>query len=211
MAAVARAGPDAEWALSLLYDRYRGAVYGLALRVTGSVPDAEEVLQDTFWNLWRHAGGYEPGRVRFATWLLRIAHNRAISELRRRGTRPPADRIGSGGSGGSGSEDVPAVEEADTAPSAFEQTWQAHLRQVLRQALLTLPPEQAHALELAYFGGLSHTQIAAAQGAPPSTVKTRLAMALKKLAVHLERSGLGAATPATAATAATRPHGQLAS
>ena len=200
MAAVAGGGPAAEWALSHLFDRYRGAVYGLALRVTGSAPDAEEVLQDTFWSLWRHAGRYEPGRVRFATWLLRIAHNRAVSELRRRGTRPPRDRFGSGGaSGGSEETDMPVVEQADAAPSPFQQAWQAHLRQAIRQALLALPPEQAHALELAYFGGLTHTQIAAAQGAPPSTVKTRLALALKKLAVHLERSGLGAAAPADGA------------
>ena len=200
MAAVAGGGADGERALSLLYDRYRSAVYGLALRVTCDGGAAEEVLQDTFWSLWRHAGSYEPGRVRFGTWLLRIARNRAITELRSRGARPAlerARRVGSAGSCGGGGEreEVPAVEQADTAASPFEQTWQVHQRRVIGQALLALPPAQAQALELAYFAGLSHAQIAAAQGAPLSTVKMRLALALKQLAAHLEGSGLIADLP----------------
>src|SRR5262245_29672020 len=78
----------AEAALAELYDRYSGAVYGLALRMLSERTVAEEVRQETFWRLWRFAARYEPGRVRFITWLLRVATNLAISEQRRRGRRP---------------------------------------------------------------------------------------------------------------------------
>ena len=79
---------EAEAALAELYQRYAGAVYGLALRMLSDAPGAEEVLQETFWRLWRYAGNYQAGRVRFVTWLLRVATNLAISEQRKRARRP---------------------------------------------------------------------------------------------------------------------------
>ena len=69
-------------------ERYAGAVYGLAVRMLGDESAAEEVLQEAFWRVWRYAGNYQPGRVRFVTWLLRIATNLAISEQRKRARRP---------------------------------------------------------------------------------------------------------------------------
>ena len=88
MVTLGRQDAAAEAALAVLYERYAGAVYGLAVRMLGDAAAAEEVLQEAFWRVWRYAGNYEPGRVRFVTWLLRIATNLAISEQRKRARRP---------------------------------------------------------------------------------------------------------------------------
>ena len=181
----------AERALDELYTRYSAAVFGLAKRMLRDERVAEEVLQETFWRVWRHADGYEAGRVRFATWLLRIAHNLAVSELRRESHRPrthdprPGDERPSGG----GMLDVPDV--ADTAPDVPEQVWHSEQRRALAAGLAELPAEQRQAVELAYFGGLTHVEIAARQGAPLSTVKTRLALGLRKLEARLRRQRMG--------------------
>lgn len=171
----------AERALAELYNRYSGAVHGLARRMLSDEGLAEEVLQETFWRVWRAADQYEPGRVRFGTWLLRITTNLAISERRRIARRPQmaVPRLLEDGS------DAPQVEAVDTAPDVPEQVWQAEQRRAVVAGLETLPQEQRQAVELAYFGGLSHSEIAACQGAPLSTVKTRLSLGLRKLADHL--------------------------
>ncbi len=194
MASIRDHDARAEEALAVLYDRYSASVHALALRVVRDRRTAEEVLQETFWRVWRNAGQYEAGRVRFATWLLRVASNLAISELRQTGRRPvvaeqpaqPADRDGapSGVWGAAG-------EPADPAADVPELAWQAERRRLVAAALATLPAEQRHAVELAYFGGLTHREIAAAQGAPASTVKTRLALGLRKLGAVLAPQELG--------------------
>ena len=175
----------AERALDELYSRYSSAVFGLARRMLRDERVAEEVLQETFWRMWRHADRYEPGRVRLATWLLRIAHNLAVSELRRESHRPrmsePRPRDESAGSDNSNE----LSELVDTAPDVPDQVWHAEQRRALATGLAELPAEQRQAVELAYFGGLTHVQIAAQQGAPVSTVKTRLALGLRKLGNHL--------------------------
>jgi len=173
----------AERALDELYCRYSGAVFGMARRMVRDERVAEELLQETFWRVWRHAGRYEPGRVRFATWLLRIAHNLAASELRRESHRP---RTNSPRDEHTTDDDPHGLPEmVDTAPDIPDQVWQAEQRRALAAGLVELPAAQRQAVELAYFGGLTHVQIAARQGAPVSTVKTRLALGLRKLAAHL--------------------------
>jgi len=171
----------AERALAELYNRYSGTVHGLARRMLSDEGLAEEVLQETFWRVWRAADQYEPGRVRFGTWLLRITTNLAISEKRRIARRPQmaVPHLLEDGS------DAPPAEAVDTAPDVPEQVWQAEQRRAVAAGLETLPQEQRQAVELAYFGGLSHSEIAACQGAPLSTVKTRLSLGLRKLADHL--------------------------
>lgn len=183
----------AEAALAALYDRYSGCVYGLGLRMLREPGSAEHLVQETFYRVWLHAARYTPGRVRFATWLLHIARNVAISELRAAARRPPAAwRVlrtsGSGWAADSSGPDA-LPEPADPA-DVSEQVWMAEQRRVLQGGLARLPAEQRQALELAYFGGLTHREIAAVQGAPLSTVKTRLAMALRKLARHLTANGI---------------------
>jgi RNA polymerase sigma-70 factor (ECF subfamily) len=180
----------AQEALATLYDRYSAAVYGLVRRMLGDVGLAEEVLQETFWRLWQHAASYEPGRVRFATWLFRIASNLAIGEIRRAARRPRP--VASSGSGSDVSPPAALAALPDPDPDVPDQVWAGEQRRTIQAGLGTLPAEQRQALELAYFGGLSHAEIAAMQAAPLSTVKTRLALGLRKLATFLrERRMLG--------------------
>ena len=184
---------EAEAALAELYQRYAGAVYGLALRMLSDAPGAEEVLQETFWRLWRYAGNYQAGRVRFVTWLLRVATNLAISEQRKRARRPRTSPLTPPPApGGEGTEHLPA-DAVDPDPEVPDQVWRGEQRRMVTAGLATLPPVQREAVELAYFGGLTHAEIAATQGAPLSTVKTRLALGLRKLADFLGGKGLSRA------------------
>ena len=179
-----------ERAMDELYTRYSAAVYGLARRMLSDERTAEEVLHDTFWRVWRHAESYEPGRVRFATWILRIAHNLAVSELRRdsRRPRPTESRPDS-----DQDDDSVLLALPDAAPAVPEQVMRAEQSRALKAGLSSLPAEQRQAVELAYLGGLTHVEIAARQGAPLSTVKTRLALGRRKLATFLrsQRIGIG--------------------
>lgn len=186
---VARDG-RAQAALSILYDRYSASIYGLTLRMLGDQSLAEEVLQDTFWRLWQHANRYEPGRVRFATWLFRVATNLAIGEIRRTSRRPRATAPREAEAESAEMEPLALLPDPD--PDVSDQVWLAEQRRAVVAGLNTLPPEQRQALELAYFGGLTHAEIAAFQAAPLSTVKTRLALGLRKLAGFLrERRVVG--------------------
>ena len=186
----------AEAALAALYDRYSACVYGLGLRMLRESELAEHLVQETFYRVWLHAARYTPGCVRFATWLLRIARNVAISELRAAARRPPAawkvlrTGIGDGTGWSADGSGAGVVAEPADPTDVSEQVWVAEQRRALQGGLARLPAEQRQALELAYFGGLTHREIAAVQGAPLSTVKTRLAMALRKLARHLTATGI---------------------
>jgi RNA polymerase sigma-70 factor (ECF subfamily) len=180
----------AEAALAELYDRYSGAVYGLALRMLSEATVAEEVLQETFWRLWRFAGRYEPGRVRFITWLLRVATNLAISEQRRRGRRPRTSPLAPPQTLDCEGEAPAPVDVVDPDPDVPDQVWRAERQRAVTAGLATLPAVQRQAVELAYFGGKTHAEIAATQGAPLSTVKTRLALGLRKLADFLKGQGV---------------------
>ena len=184
----------AQAALEVLYGRYSGAVYGLGLRMLGNAEEAEHLVQETFWRLWRYAYTYEPGRVKLGTWLLRLARNKAISELRAASCRPKAEghRPVGGTGDDAGASDAIGLEQTDPGGEVPDLVWQAEQRRMIRAALLTLPKEQRQAVELAYFGGLSHREIAATQAAPPSTVKTRLSLGLKKLGQQLGTCGISA-------------------
>ena len=180
----------AERALDELYARYSASVFGLARRMLRDERSAEEVLHETFWRVWRHAESYEPGRVRFATWILRIARNLTVTELRREARRPhgvdPRAPEPDEPEEPSSLLDVP-----DGAPDVGDQVWRAEQRRAIADGLARLPDEQRQAVELAYWGGLTHAQIAARQGAPLSTIKTRLALGLRKLATHLRAQRIG--------------------
>lgn len=189
---LARRDRTAQAALGVLYGRYSGAVYGLGLRMLGDAGQAEHLVQETFWRLWQHAGRYESGRVRLSTWLLRVARNRAISDLRAAACRPKLVRPTTVAASGEAETDELPVDVGDPAADVPELVWQSERRRLVRAALDRLPPEQREAVELAYFGGLTHREIAAHQAAPASTVKTRLALGLRKLAGQLSAQGLSA-------------------
>jgi len=164
------AGGD-EKALEILYGRYSGVVYSVARRILGDVGAAEEVLQDIFYQLWRAASSFDPARGTLAGWLLVSARNRAITRLR--------------GSHRSAFGEI----EVEAVASKFNLESSAAVNEMMllvRNALAALPQEQRQALELAYFEGLTHSEIAERTGDPLGTVKTRLRTALATLRRAIE-------------------------
>lgn len=158
-----RAGDEA--ALASLYDRYSGLVYSVASRVLRDGSAAEEILQDIFYQLWRNPWQYDTSRGELGAWLLVTARNRAIDRLRR-------NKQG----------DCSRVE--DVVPSGINlesHAAQAELMSKVQAALGSLSSPQRETLELAYFEGMTHSEIAERTGEPLGTVKTRLRSALQAL------------------------------
>lgn len=166
-------------ALETLHARYSGAVYGLAMRMLRDAGAAEEVAQDTFFNIWRRAGSYDAPRGSAAAWLFGIARNRAIDELRKR--RRTNDRV----SLGVDLSNKPA-ETRDSDPAEYAAI--LHEGRRVREALDALRPEQRQVVALAYFAGMTHRQISRETNQPLGTVKTRMRLAIKKLRRALEPS-----------------------
>jgi RNA polymerase sigma-70 factor, ECF subfamily len=166
-------------ALSALYDRYARLVFGLALQSVGDRATAEEITQDVFLRVWQRAGQYRPERGKVTTWLTGITRHRAIDQLRRDGARPPQPRADWA------APFVEATMAEDTAGNPEQSVALAMEREQVHRALGTLPDEQKQVLALAYFQGLSQSQIAAALDLPLGTVKTRIRLAMQKLRVVL--------------------------
>ena len=165
-ALVARIVQRDESALAALYDRYAGMLSSVLNRILRDTQAAEETLQDIFYQLWRNAGQFDASRGSLPGWLLVIARNRAISRLRRHN---PA----------SGEE---LLENTVVLPTNLESSIaQQQMVGKVRGAMESLPKEQRAALELAYFEGLTHSEIAARTGDPLGTVKTRLRSAVETL------------------------------
>ncbi len=159
-----RMGQRDENAMEDLFRRYGGAVYSVALRVLHDTGQAEDVLQEVFLQLWRNPAAFVQQRGSLGGWLVVVARNRAIDLLRR---RKPSDSV----------EDVVLASSVDVAEEAERNTTMEKVRKVIAD----LPVEQQKALELAYFEGLSHTEIASRTGDPLGTVKTRIRQALISL------------------------------
>jgi len=158
-----------EDALLTLHRRYAGLVYSVAYRVLNEQMAAEEVTQDTFLRLWYRAETFDPARGAFVPWLLTIARRQAIDTLRRQGRDPLRDPVFL--------DENPDVWE-NALPADETQRMAHHL---LRDAAAALPDEQRQLLEMAYFEGMSHSQIAARSGLPLGTVKTRIRLGMEKL------------------------------
>jgi RNA polymerase sigma-70 factor (ECF subfamily) len=158
-----------ESAMAALYDRYSSLVYSVALRVLGDTGVAEDILQEVFMQLWRNPGRFDASRGNLAPWLAVIARNRAIDSLRK--LRPET-----------GIEDLVVSVEPDMASDAER----GRAMEKVRGALGNMPLPQRSALEMAYFEGLTHTEIAAKTGEPLGTIKTRIRaglLALRKAVV----------------------------
>ena len=151
-------------AMAALYDCFSSIVYAVALRVLQDTGSAEDVLQDIFMQLWRNPGAFDASRGNMAAWLAVIARNRAIDALRR---RRPQDNI----------EDVVVSVEPDLASEAER----SRAMEKVRGALQAMPSPQRSAQEMAYFEGLTHTEIAEKTGEPLGTVKTRIRTGLISL------------------------------
>lgn len=157
-------------AFEALYDRHVAVAFSLALRMLRDRRGAEDVCQEAFLVLWRRADGFDAGRGSPRAWLLGIVRNRAIDALRHRAVH--ARRLDA-------REDLLEEEPADERTDARAiGNIQA---QAARTALASLPTEQRQAIALAYFGGLSHTEIAETLGQPLGTIKGRLRLGLEKL------------------------------
>ena len=172
-ALIARVARRDKQALELLYDRYRGGALGLAYKILGERNAAEELVQEAFWRVWQHARTYQPGRGQFSTWLFGIIHHLAIDELRRRKVRPAALSLDADESA---VRDVP-----DDAVDVAEEAYASVTGEQVRDALAQLPGPQRSVIELAYFQGLTHQEIAERMGEPVGTVHTRARLALLKL------------------------------
>lgn len=159
-------------ALGELYDRHAGLAYGLALRITGDASDAEEVVQDVFVHVWRQAGRYDTGRASVAGWVLMLTRSRAIDRLRSRQARPPLNARDLGW--------TPAV-PINQERAVLTSEWLTRVN----QELSALPDPQRQAIELAYYEGLTHREMAERLNEPLGTIKTRVRTALQRLRAAL--------------------------
>lgn len=159
-----------EAALAELYRRFSGRAFGVARRVLRNDAEAEDVVQDTFVEVWRSATRYDPRRAAPERWILTMVRTRAIDRLRQRGAR---GRLG---------DNLGVQPQPEGAPALDVQLGTSREAQRLREALSQLPPEQRAVLEQAYDAGLTQREIAQATGTPLGTVKTRTRVAMLKLA-----------------------------
>ena len=166
-------------AFEMVYDRHATAAFSLAYRMTGTRNAAEDVVQEAFLSLWRSGARYDRARGSVRTWVLGIVHNRAIDALRRSMVH---DRRRASDEGIE--ERFEARERTDVEAARRDEA------RDVRQALETLPPEQLKVIELAYFGGFTHSEIAAMLGEPLGTIKGRMRLGLGKL-----RGSLGGLAP----------------
>jgi RNA polymerase sigma-70 factor, ECF subfamily len=157
-------------ALAELYDSASRSIFGLVLRILNDPSASEEVTLEVFTQVWKQAGAYDPRRGTPSAWLLTIARSRAIDRFR--STDQTRKR----------SEPLASVElTASSGDNPEDTASEAEMRRVVRSALDTLPPEQRQVIELAYFSGLSHSEIAERLKQPLGTVKTRTRLAMIRL------------------------------
>lgn len=163
------AGGDAR-AFETLYERHAGAAYSLAYRMVGARAAAEDVTQEAFLNLWRSGAHYDRSRGSVRTWVLGIVHHRAIDALRRASVH--ARRR---------SDDETAAERLEAPERVEEDVARRDEAAIVRNAMGVLPADQLRVIELAYFGGYTHVEIAELLEAPVGTVKGRMRLGLKKM------------------------------
>jgi RNA polymerase sigma-70 factor, ECF subfamily len=156
-------------AFATLYDRHGRAAYSLAYRMMGEKQAAEDLVQDALLKVWRGAESYRTERGSVRTWILSIVHNRGIDQLRSLASRRRTQ------------DRVEASAPTSQPSEAFAETWRNSQREQVREALSTLPPEQVKILELAYFSGYTHVEIAELLGLPLGTVKGRMRLGLRKI------------------------------
>ena len=165
-------------AFETIYERHGGAAFSLAYRMCGSRSLAEDVAQEAFLSIWRSGGRYDRARGSVRTWVLGIVHNRAIDALRRTVVHERRQASDEGIE-----ERFEARERTDVEAARREEA------STIRGMLQTLPDEQSRVIELAYFGGFTHSEIAEMLGAPIGTVKGRMRLGLEKLRGQLAPQG----------------------
>ena len=170
---IRRMGTKDAAALDAFYARYHRLAFSLIFRIVGGRDDAEDVLIDVFWQTWQQADRYDASRGKPVAWLLTIARTRAIDSVRSSGRRD------------SNTESVEEGTQPADAPEA-DVFVLADTKRAVREALQTLPEQQRTLLEMAYFQGMSHTEIAAAVSQPLGTVKDRIRNGMMHLRKRLK-------------------------
>ena len=172
MPLVGRKDPEA---FEVLYDRHGGAAFSLAYRIVGDRAAAEEVTQEAFISVWRSGARFDAARGSVRSWLLSVVRNRAIDFLRSRAAKAPKLDF----------DDEAALEARPAEERTEEEALQRETAAELRGALGKLPGEQSKVIELAYFGGFSHSEIAEMLGTPLGTIKGRMRLGLDKIRATL--------------------------
>jgi RNA polymerase sigma-70 factor (ECF subfamily) len=171
------AGTSDAGAFVALYDRHSRASYSLAYRMMGDRQAAEDLVQEAFLSVWRSARSYRAERGSVRTWILSIVHNRGIDQLRTMASRRRVH------------DKVEATTSVAQPSEAFAETWRNSQREQVREALRILPPEQLKVLELAYYSGYTHVEIAELLDLPLGTVKGRMRLGLQKVREYFDTSG----------------------
>ena len=175
MPLLAAKDPDA---FEVFYDRHGGAAYSLAYRIVGDRGRAEDVVQEAFISIWRSGGRYDRARGSVRAWTLGIVRNRAIDSLRRlSGNAPKLDF-----------DDEAALEQRSDPERTEETAIQNESARELREVLEELPDDQSKVIELAYFGGFTHSEIAGMLGMPLGTVKGRMRLGMEKMRNRIAES-----------------------
>jgi RNA polymerase sigma-70 factor, ECF subfamily len=174
--AVARADEDA---LAELYDRFVKVAYGLAYKILQDAALAEDAVQEAFLQIWRSAGSYRPERGKASTWLLTFVHRRAVDLVRREEKRRTLPVVG---------------DPQDSGPGADDAVVTGSRRDIVQDALRRLPPEQREPIELAYFGGLTQSELAERLDQPLGTIKSRMFTGLQRLQALLVEGGFESAS-----------------
>jgi len=177
--------PGLNEAVSALYDRYGRLIYNVAIHIVGDVETAEEITQDVFVRACEAAGDYRAGLAKVGTWLVSISRHRAIDELRRRSSRPEKDNVD--WPDDIGMDTVGGLPLFDGPETQVEISMQQHN---IRKIVAGLPPDQRQVLGLAYFKGMSHSQIAEYLGEPLGTIKSRLRLGMQKLRDNFIEQGM---------------------
>ncbi len=169
------------WAIEPLYQRYSRVLYSLAYRMVSDQQVAEDLLQEAFVSVWRRASSYSPQAGAVRSWLVSIMHHRTIDYLRAVRTRASTREMPW--------EDV-EFDDRIAVPDAWEETWRSVKSDTVREALMHLPTEQRMVIELAYFQGWTHAEIAEGCQLPLGTVKARIRLGLIRLKRVLEQMGM---------------------
>lgn len=165
-------------AFEVLYDRHGGAAFSLAYRIAGDKLMAEDTTQEAFLSIWRSNSHYDRARGSVRSWVLTVVRNRAIDGLRRGGANAP--RLDS--------DDELALEGREATDRTEEEVARRETSEQLRGAIETLPADQSKVIELAYFGGFSHSEIAEMLGIALGTVKGRMRLGLEKVRTQIAES-----------------------
>lgn len=172
----------AVWAMEILYQRYNRLLYAFVYRIVGNQQVAEDLMQEAFFAVWQHAHSYVPQNGEVKNWLISIFHHKAIDYLRSVQRRATIQQV---------ELEQVDLQEHVAVSDVWDEVWQSAQRDLIREAMMNLSREQRMVIELAYFQGWTHSEIAEGTHLPLGTVKARMRLGLLHLKRMLEQKDLG--------------------